>query len=280
MINRKKFFQFSAIFFILKRGHFFCLLTVLPGPCLFLNGCITTEYNLATGEEEFYLISTDKEVNIGANIDYSISRRYTFVTDVDVTRRIDRVLNRLVAVCDRKDIVYFIKVIDNDSVNAVSLPGGYIYIFKELYDKFETDDQLASVIAHELAHITARHGVKRMQASYGSMFLQILSTQANGQVAQGANIALNSLFFAHSQKDEFAADRLGVKYMKKAGYDETEFVKVLEMLKEESEKSQLRRFSYWKTHPGASKRIAAVNAFMKGSMEFKEYIQLIEGEYQ
>ena len=70
-------------------------------------------------------------------------------------------------------------------MNAISLPGGYIYIFKELFDELETDDQIAGVIAHEVAHITARHAVKRIQNAYGAMILQGLATQSNTKVAQG-----------------------------------------------------------------------------------------------
>jgi len=249
-------------------SHLFLLTFIL-----FLQGC-ATEYNLATQKEETLLYGTDKEIKIGETVAPKIEAQYTMVTDVDVNERVERILDRIVAVCDRKDLVYFIKVIDDDPVNAVSLPGGYVYVFRGLIDKVESDDELAGVIAHEVAHITAKHGVKRMQNAYAAMILQVASTQAGGRVASGVNLALNSLFLEHSQEDEFESDRLGVKYLKKAGYDPKAMVAFLKKLKVEKEKEPLRKHSYWKTHPNISQRISVVNQAVTGKLEFRDYLNL------
>ncbi len=241
-----------------------------------LSGC-ATEYNLATGKEETLMYGTDKEVNIGRKVSQSVERRYKINTDVDINERIEKIFERIVAVSDRRDIVYFIKIIDEeDVVNAVSLPGGYVYLFKGLLDKLENDDQIAGVIAHEVGHITAKHGIKRLQASYGAMLLQIASTQANGNVAGGLSFALQSLFLEYSQKAEFESDRLAVKYTKKAGYDPNEMLYVLKVLKEENDKSPLRQYSYWRTHPFVSQRIAVVNEAITGKLEYRDYLKLID----
>ena len=238
-----------------------------------LQGC-ATEYNLATQKEETLLYGTDKEVKIGETIAPQIEAQYKIITDVDVNERVERILDRLVAVCDRKDLVYFIKVIDDDPINAVSLPGGYVYVFRGLIDKVDNDDQLAGVIAHEIAHITAKHGIKRMQNAYAAMILQVASTQAGGRVAGGVNLALNSLFMEYSQADEFEADRLGVKYLRKAGYDPEAMAVVLKKLKIEHDKEPLQQYSYWKTHPNLTQRISVVNQAVTGKMEFKDYLNL------
>src|SRR3989338_6593717 len=244
----------------------FCLMT--------FSGC-TTEYNLATQQQETLLYGTEKEVAIGDAVAAQWEAREELVTDVDVNERVQGILNRITAVCDRKDIIYFIKVIDKDLLNAVSLPGGYIYVFKGLIDKVDNDDQLAGVIAHEVGHITAKHAVKRIQNAYGALILQGLATQSTAQVAKGVNFALTSLFIEHSQEDEFQSDRLSVKYLKKAGYDPRAIIKFLEKLKKEQEDTPLRQYSYWRTHPFVSQRISVVNQEITGKLEFRDYLNLM-----
>ena len=241
---------------------------------LFIAGC-TTEYNLATKQEETLIYSSEKEVKIGDAIAPQIEAQYKIVTDVDVNERVNRILDRIVAVCDRKDIVYFVKVIDDDPLNAVSLPGGYVYVFRGLTDIIENDDQLAGVIAHEVGHITARHGVKRMQAAYAAMVLQVAAaTTAGGRAAAGTSLALTSLFMEYSQQAEFEADRLGVKYMKRAGYDPSQMASLLSKLKAKQDKEPLRPYSYWRTHPYLSQRVSVVNREATGQLEFKDYLNM------
>ncbi|MCK5014710.1 MAG: M48 family metalloprotease [Candidatus Omnitrophica bacterium] len=251
-----------------KLFFFIALVTV------FLQGC-ATEYNLATKKQETLLYGTEKEVKIGETIAPKIEAQYDILTDVDVNERLQRILDRIVAVCDRKDLVYFIKAIDEDLINAVSLPGGYVYVFRGLIERVDNDDQLAGVIAHEVGHITAKHGIKRMQNAYAALALQIVSTQTNARVASGVNLAINSLFLEYSQKDEFEADRLSVKYLKKAGYDPKAMVAFLKKLKAEGEKDPLKKYSYWRTHPYISQRISVVNQEITGKLEFKDYLNLI-----
>lgn len=234
----------------------------------------TTEYNLATRQEESLLYSSEKEIKIGDAIAPKIEAQFEIIQDVDVNERVQRILDRIVAVCDRKDLVYFIKAFNDDPLNAMSLPGGYVYVFRGLIDKVENDDQLAGVIAHEIGHITARHGVKRMQNAYAAMALQVAAIQTDGRVASGTNLALNSLFLEYSQQDEFEADRLAVKYLKKAGYDPAAMADFLRIMKKENEKSPLREYSYWKTHPNLTQRIAIVNQETTGQLEFRDYLNL------
>jgi len=238
-------------------------------------GC-TTEYNLATQKQETLLYGTEKEEKIGASVAAKFEAEFKIIEDIDVNQRVQKILDKIVAVCDRKDVVYFIKVVEDEHANAISLPGGYIYIFKGIIERVENDDQLAGVIAHEVGHITARHAIKRMQNAYGALFLQILSTQAsNANVAGGLNFALTSLFMEYSREAEFEADKLSVRYLKKAGYDPKEMINFLKILKKEKEKEPLRQYSYWRTHPHLSQRMAVVNQEITGKLEFKDYLNLI-----
>lgn len=249
-------------------------LAVLLAAALLLTGC-STEYNLATGKEESLIYSSDREVAIGDKMAPQIEAQFKTVTEVDMNERVNRIFNRLVAVCDRKDLVYFIKILDDDMLNAVSLPGGYVYVFRGIIDKAENDDQIAGVIAHEIGHITARHGVKRMQNAYAAMAVQVAAiTSGDSNLAQGAGLALNSLFLEYSQHDEFEADRLAVKYMKKAGYDPLAMADFLRIMKEEKSKEPLQQYSYWKTHPNLTQRISVVRQAATGELQFRDYLNL------
>jgi len=237
-------------------------------------GC-TTEYNLATQKQETLFYSSEKEVKIGDTIAPKIEAQFEIVNDVDINERVERILKKIVVVSDRTDMVYFIKIFDDEPINAISLPGGYVYLFRGLIEKTENDDQLAGVIAHEVGHITAKHGVKRMQSAYASMALQVAAiSSGKNSVARGANLALTSLFLEYSQQAEFEADRLAVKYMKKAGYDPAAMADFLRIMRSEKDKGPLKEFSYWKTHPNISQRIAVVNQANTGELEFRDYLNL------
>ena len=242
---------------------------------IIFSGC-ATEYNLATRQQETLFYDTQKEVDIGDAVAAKVEEQFKIITDIDVTERLQKILDRVVEVCDRRDIVYFIKALDDEEVNAVSLPGGHIYVFKGLIDEAETDDQLAGVIAHEVGHVTAKHGIKRLQAMYGAMLLQIAAATQGGRAAAGVGLALNSLFSEYSQQDEFTADKLAVKYLKKAGYKPEGMLEFLYKLKEKQEKESIHPFSYWRTHPHISKRIATVNQEIKGELQFKDYLNLMD----
>ncbi len=239
-----------------------------------LSGC-ASEYNLATQKQETMLYGSEREKSIGAGMAQAVEKEVKLSADVDVNERVELIAKKIAEVCDRQELVYTIKVIDEDKINAFSLPGGYVYIYKGLIEKVDNDDQLASVIAHEIAHITARHSIKRMQAIYGDMLLQIAAiATTNGNFASGVNFALSSVFFAHARQDEYEADALGIKYMKKAGYNVAEMVNMLKKLKFNQDKEPSRPYSYWRTHPYLTQRIAAAGQITNQRIDFRQYLNL------
>lgn len=245
--------------------------------CLTFFGCATTEYNLATEKEETLLFNTEKEVNMGSALAQYVEKENEINTDVDINERVSEIARRLQEICDRKELLYSVQVINNEEVNAFALPGGYIYVYKGLLDNIDNDDQLAGVIAHEFGHVTARHAMKRLQASYGYTLLQVLSaTTGNAQMMPGIDLAFASIITGYSREDEFEADRLSVKYMQKAGYRPEEMVKFLDKLQEINAKAPIRRYSYWRTHPYTSQRSSAVHQEITGETTFRDYIRLTE----
>jgi len=252
-------------------------MTILICCLLVCCGC-TSEFNLATGREESLFYTTEQEVRIGEKVSKQFDKHYEISTEVEENKRVNRILDKIVAVCDRKEFVYTIKIIDDDKLNALSLPGGPVYVFKKLVDKVN-DDELAGIIAHEVAHIAARHGVKRMQGALGYTLVQALAVSTgNTDAILGAQAAYLTAFLAYSREDEFQADRLGVKYMKKAGYDPSGMVNLLEKLMEEKRRAPLQKFGYWRTHPYLNERMAVVRQAITGQLDFKGYLNLTGNE--
>ncbi len=245
-------------------------------------GGIATNFNTATGAQETTTYSTDKEQQIGAGVALELEKKFTVVDDAALNARVDAITQRIADASDRKELVYIAKVVtekdpedDKPIVNAVSLPGGYVYLFKGLTDRIHSDDELAAVIAHEIGHITARHGIKRLQASYGNLALLAgaIATQ-NAQVVGGLAMAMDSMFLAYSQDDEIQADNLGIKYMKAAGYDPHGMTALLEDLQDYDRHQPIRPKMYGRTHPYVHQRIASANRAIKGELSFRDYVRL------
>lgn len=241
------------------------------------------EFETSTGEEDMVFMSTDGEVNLGDSLAKSVEKRFFVVDDEAIQAKINEMGQKVAAVCDRKDIMYHFKVIDareknpdTPIINAFSLPGGYVYVFKDLYDRVANDDELEGVIAHEVGHIVARHSVKRMQASYGANILLILAsrTQTSGQDMGKAFEAINSLMASYSRDDETFADKLAVKYCRKAGYNPEGMITFLQKLLEWQKKEPDRPYVGEADHPYLSIRISNTKEEVYGKMDFNAYINV------
>ncbi|MBI3601956.1 MAG: M48 family metalloprotease [Candidatus Omnitrophica bacterium] len=242
----------------------------------FFTGC-TTEYNTALHRQETLLYDDEKEKNLGASVALSVEKTMKIDTEVDINERAEKILKKMVAVCDRQDLVYTIRVIDDDKdvMNAFSLPGGYVYIDKGLIDKMDNDDQLAAVIGHEVGHVVAKHALKRLQGAYGATILEgAAMASGSGALAAGIGLTASSIFFQNSREDEFEADSLGVKYMKLAGYDPHQMKVMLSKVLQYQMKQGPQPMSYWRTHPYIPQRIARVDAQANGKNQFQDYLNL------
>ncbi len=258
---------------------FFCFL--LSALCLL--GC-TTEYNLATKQEEVYYYSytTDKEVLIGKAVSIEVEKQLKLADDPLVQHRVDVIGRKIAAVCDRKDIDYTFKVIDDDEVNAFSLPGGWVYINKGLVDRVANDDELAGVLGHEVGHIVARHSIKKLQAEQAFSILRLLSMAAPqvGDAAAAADLAYLQIMLGYSREDELLADQLGIRYSKLAGYNPRAMVDFLIKLQDINRHKPLQPRSYFKTHPYVPDRIRVVKQELGEGMGFKDYINIQQLPHQ
>lgn len=237
-----------------KIRYFFLFLSLI------LAGCATM-YNPATEQREFILISTEQEVDMGKQVHQQIDQQYPLVSEGAHWERLQRIGAKLAPVSDRQDYQYHFYLIDKEELNAFTTPGGNIYFYTGLLDKLTTDTQVAGVLAHEIGHCAARHTVKKFQAALGYNIIgSIVLSQIGGAAQQLASLSSNAVmqivFSSYGRKDEYEADRLGVKYMHLAGYDLDGMIKTLEVLEAESHGSDIPLFL--RSHPYLDDRITAV----------------------
>src|SRR5574344_1474302 len=139
-------------------------------------------------ETEAGMIGKKEEVNMGKEVAVQLENQYGVVQNPELQDRVNRIGQSLVAHCDRKDLEYSFKVLNTDDVNALSVPGGYIYVFKGLVDFMPSDDELAGVLGHEIGHVVKRHTVHQMEKQMALSVLGIIAAAASGD--PGAGIAL------------------------------------------------------------------------------------------
>ena len=250
-------------------------LFLIPGIFFIIAGC-STEYNLATKQEEKYYYSTDKEVQMGRSIDRQVRKEYKFSGDPLQQKRVEDIGKKIAAVSDRKEIDYYFQVLEDDQVNAVSLPGGYIYVNSGLLDKVSGDNELACVLAHEVGHIVARHSIKKLQAmqSYSVLRLLVAVAPGTGEVGPAADAAFTQFLLGYSREDELLADQLGARYAKLAGYDPHGMITFLTKLQDINRRMPLQEKSYYKTHPYVPDRIRVVKQELGEQIDFSDYINI------
>ena len=136
------------------------------------------------------------------------------------------------AVCDRHDINYQFRVIESDQINAFAAPAGYIYFYTGLLEMMDSEAELAAVVAHEISHVVARHGIKRLQTAMGvSLAYELaMGDRAAETLETAVSVGMGLLFASYSRGNEREADDYGMTYMVRAGYDphamETVFTKL------------------------------------------------------
>lgn len=262
---------------------FMIMLCVLPAFafCAFLSGC-STEYNVVTGQEETFYYSADREVQMGQAISRQVEKEHKLADDPLIQERLRDIGNKIAGVCDRRDIDYHFAVLDDEDVNAVSLPGGFVYVNKGLIDKITADSELAGVLAHEVGHITARHSIKKLQALQGYSLLRILVAQVpvSGEVGTAADFAFTELLLGYSREDELLADQLGARYAKLAGYDPHGMISFLEKLQEINKRKPLKPKSYFRTHPYIPDRIRVIKQELGENIDFRDYINIEQAAHK
>jgi predicted Zn-dependent protease len=189
---------------------------------------------------------------------------------------VNRIGQNLVRNSDAK-VPFTIKVIDSDEVNAFALPGGFFYVNKGLILAADNEAELAGVMAHEIAHVAARHGTK--QATKGELIniasipLIFMGGWTGYAIRQGAGLAIPLGFLKFSQSMESEADFLGLQYLYKSGYDPTAFVDFFEKIQSLEKKKPGTLAKVFSSHPPTDNRIKNAQNEIQKILEAKpEYV--------
>jgi beta-barrel assembly-enhancing protease len=204
--------------------------------------------------------STETEIRMGKGYAMQLEKSVKFINDPTVTEYVNRIAQNLVKNSDAK-VPFTIKVIDSDEVNAMALPGGFMYVNSGLILTADDEAEMAGVIAHEISHVAAHHAVReqtRMNyAQLGTIPLIFIGGWTGYGIYEAAQIGIPLTFLSFSRGFEAQADFLGVQYMYRAGYDPQAFVTIFEKL-ENLEKTKPNLISKaFSSHPQTPDRIEA-----------------------
>jgi len=227
--------------------------------------------------------STEKEVRMGREAAAEVDRQAKFVDDPVITEYVNRVGQNIVLHSDAK-VPFTIKVIDSDEVNAFALPGGFFYVNKGLILAADNEAELAGVMAHEIAHVAARHAVENQTKAslleYAALGGSIFLGGIPGMIYQNtAGIGLLGIFMKFSRGAEEEADRLGVQYMYAAGYDPGAMATMFEKLEAKNKKKPGLIARAFSTHPAPPDRRASALALAARFPEHEEYV-ISSSEFQ
>jgi hypothetical protein len=222
---------------------------------------------------DFY--SLDREIALGRSLSQEVEGSARLVTDPVINEYINRIGQNLVRNSDAR-VPFTIKVLDNEEVNAFALPGGFFYVDSGLILAADNEAELAGVMAHEIAHVAARHATKNMTRAqiwnFASVPLIFVGGPVAYAVAEVAGLAVPLGFLKFSRDAEREADLLGLEYDYVSGYDPEAFVEFFEKLNVEKKKPNLVAKAF-ATHPMNVERIeAAQEEIRKYLPDRSEYI--------
>jgi len=202
--------------------------------------------------------SLESEIRMGKEYAQQVEASVKLVQDPVVNEYVNRIGQNLVRNSDAQ-VPFTIKVVDSDEVNAFALPGGFFYVNSGLILAADEEAELAGVMAHEIAHVAARHATRQMTranwANIGTIPLIFVGGGIGYAVRSAASLALPMTFMSFSRGFEAEADYLGVQYMYKTGYDPQAFVTFFEKLQAKEKKKPGTMAKVFASHPQTPDRI-------------------------
>src|SRR5215510_14878405 len=220
--------------------------------------------------------SLEKEIALGKQLAQEVERQAKIIDDPIIAEYVNRVGQNLVRNSDVK-VPFTIKVLDSEEVNAFALPGGFFFVNSGLMLKAESEAELAGVMAHEIAHVAARHGTKQATkgqiVNFATIPLIFMGGWAGYAIRQGAGLAIPLGFLTFSRGFESEADMLGLEYMYKTGYDPTAFVDFFEKIDSLEKKKPGTLSKVFSTHPMTDDRIKSAQKNISEILKAKpEYV--------
>ena len=207
------------------------------------------------------MISLEDEIKMGRETAQSLEEKYGLSQDYYLNERVDRIGQRLAAVCGRNEITYSFKVLNSNEVNALACPGGFIYVFKGLMDYMPSDTELAGVLGHEVGHVAKKHTVHSIEKQLWTSLILLAATRGQGlglvQAAQQA------LFAGYSRTDERGADKEGVNNTIKAGFNPYAMLITVQKLDDLSKQGGGAKYGLFSSHPEPEERVKRVMKQLK-----------------
>jgi predicted Zn-dependent protease len=227
------------------------------------------------------LVTVEQEIAVGKEANAQFRKETPELTDAATVRYVRDVTRRLSRVANGPKYPYSVAIANTHQINAVALPGGPIWIYRGVLEQATNESQVASVLAHEIAHIARRHAATQLttvaMTKWSLNFLGSLLGNAGG--AGGAQVAAEFLAsgaaLKYSREDEREADRVGMALMSRAGWDGHGMVEMFEILKKASGRDPSMVEAFFSTHPSPQERIkdlsAVVAAHRGGRRDSREF---------
>jgi len=204
--------------------------------------------------------SLEREIALGKQLAQEVERSAKFVDDPMVNDYVNRVGQNLVRNSDAR-VPFTIKVLDSDQINAFALPGGFFYVYSGLILRADEESELAGVMAHEIAHVAARHGTRNATKAQITQLAMIPAmifipyTWAGYAIYESLQFAIPLQYLKFSRDAEREADYLGLQYMYKAGYDPNSYVTFFEKIQAEERRQPGSIPKVFADHPPTAERI-------------------------
>jgi predicted Zn-dependent protease len=252
-------------------------------------GLFNCARNPVTGKSELSLVSESQEIQMGQQASQDVAQSIGLYKDAKLESYVATLGKRMAAASERPNLPWEFHVVDDASVNAFALPGGFIYVTRGLLASINDEAELATVVGHEIGHVTNRHSVQQISkaqlAQLGLGIGSILSSDI-ARFGQLASAGLSVLFLKYSRDAENQADQAGFRYALNQNYDVREMTNVFETLNRIGEASGGGKLPEWlATHPNPENRIEHIEQMLdtlkrdpsKGVTNREGYIQYVQG---
>jgi predicted Zn-dependent protease len=247
------------------------LLALLVALCSLITYCTSSSYNPITGETQYVGLTEEQEVALGLQAAPQLIDEYGGLhPDQELQQLIDQIGQRLVEQTVAAETPYqfeFYLLGNEEIINAFALPGGPIFMTKGLLDQLQTEGEIAGVLAHEIAHVLARHAAEQIAKGRLAEELSGVAViaaydpedpQASQQTAVISQIVGQLLTLRYGREDELESDRLGVRFMGEGGYDPHALIRVMRALSESAGGVEIPEF--FSTHPNPDQRLERIQA--------------------